>query len=196
MKRLILVAVTAIVAIVVIWHPPAAVSPSGALVRDAAPSRAPKRPRSTPSVDIVYVAGAVAHPGLYRVGLDARADDAIRLAGGLRGDADDAAVNLAAHVRDGDEIRVPVLGEPTTRARSGLLRARSSIRKRKTPRVLGLNDATGEQLAAIPGIGRAIAARIVEVRERDGAFTSLDQLLDVAGMTPARLDRASAFLRI
>ena len=58
-----------------------------------------------------------------------------------------------------------------------------------------VNAADAAELAAVPGIGRAIAARIVELREREGAFTSLDELLDVAGMTQTRLERARPYLR-
>jgi competence protein ComEA len=143
----------------------------------------------------VYVVGAVARPGLYRIGAGARIDDAVRRAGGLRADADPAGVNLAAHAGDGDEIDVPVRGERATAAAPRAKRTRGK-RTVKTTQPVNVNDADARQLALIPGIGPAIAARIVAVRDRDGAFTSLDQLLDVAGMTQARLDRAQDFLRV
>jgi competence protein ComEA len=58
-----------------------------------------------------------------------------------------------------------------------------------------VNAADAAELAAVPGIGRAVAARIVELREREGSFASLDELLDVAGMTQSRLERARSYLR-
>ncbi|MGC2407220.1 MAG: helix-hairpin-helix domain-containing protein, partial [Candidatus Cybelea sp.] len=60
---------------------------------------------------------------------------------------------------------------------------------------INVNEADAAELAAVPGIGRAVAARVVELREREGNFTSLDELLDVAGMTQTRLDRARPYLR-
>ncbi|MFY9720315.1 MAG: helix-hairpin-helix domain-containing protein, partial [Candidatus Cybelea sp.] len=58
-----------------------------------------------------------------------------------------------------------------------------------------VNAADAAELAAVPGIGGAVATRIVEVRGRDGSFASLDELLDVAGMTQSRLERARPYLR-
>ena len=132
---------------------------------------------------VVYVAGAVKRPGLYHL-----------RAGGLSAAADAGAVNLAQRANDGDEIYVPVAGKP--------LHGRSSERHgRRRPAhptptgAVDVNRSDAAELAAVPGIGRAIAARIVELREREGSFASLDELLDVAGMTQTRLERAHPYLR-
>jgi len=140
---------------------------------------------------VVYVAGAVARPGLYRLPAGARADDAVRAAGGMRPGADPVAVDLAARVADGDEILVPQEGEATPRPRGGRQRTRASA---APVAAVPLNTAGVDELAAVPGIGRAIAARVVAVRDADGPFATLDELLDVNGMTPARLDRATPYL--
>ena len=143
---------------------------------------------------VVYVAGAVRRPGLYQLRAGARADDAVRSAGGFRADADTAAVNLAAHVADGDEVYVGMLGAPTPRTVSA---RRSRTKSNKSANiVVDLNTASTEELARVPGIGATLAARIVDVRERDGAYATFDELLDVAGMTASRLDRAQPYLRI
>lgn len=148
---------------------------------------------------IVYVAGAVRHPGLYSIGGGERAADAIRRAGGLLVAADAGAVNLAAHALDGDEIYVPRVGEPArgrTRSPSKRgTRTRKSSADGAAVADVDVNAAGEPELARVPGIGPAIAARIVELRALDGPFASLDELLDVAGMTQARLDRAQAYLR-
>lgn len=143
---------------------------------------------------VVYVAGAVVNPGLYRLRSSARADDAIRSAGGFRAGADTAAINLAAHVADGDEVYVAVLGAPTTPPRRSH-RVRQPAKKTEAA-VVDLNAASAEQLATVPGLGKTLAARIVDVRERDGAYANFDELLDVAGMTASRLTRAEPYLRI
>ena len=110
--------------------------------------------------------------------------------------ADPTGVNLAQRVSDGEEILVPLLGEPTMRVR-GRRKARSKLLKSNAaPAIVDLNSASAEMLASIPGIGKTIAARIIDVRERDGAYQSLDELLDVAGMTQKRLERAEQFLHI
>jgi competence protein ComEA len=182
-----------------LWHPvpgplsvSAAPSPHGDVRGSDRAGR--KRDSNTPAADpVVYVAGAVKRPGLYRLHATDRAGDAVRMAGGDVQDADPWAVNLAAHLRDGDEVYVPKLGERAVPAAS-----KRSRRSRASPEPAGdvdVNRADAETLGRVPGIGRAIAARVVELRERDGPYASLDELLDAAGMTQARLERARPFLR-
>ncbi|MBV9333737.1 MAG: ComEA family DNA-binding protein [Candidatus Eremiobacteraeota bacterium] len=144
---------------------------------------------------VVYVAGAVARPGLYHLHAGDRNARAVALAGGLGASADAAGVNLAAHAQDGDEIYVPRAGE--SRRASTLPRGarRHSSRTPPPSGSVDVNDAAASELARVPGIGRAVAARIVELRQMQGPFTSLDELLDVAGMTQSRLERARAYLR-
>jgi competence protein ComEA len=148
--------------------------------------------RSAPSGDlVVYVAGAVKRPGIYHLHLGDRYARAVELAGGLGPGADAAGVNLAAPAADGDEVNVPVAGQ-TPHARS---RARSRRHRPAAPVSVDINAANAVELGGVPGIGRAVAERVVELREREGPFGSLDELLDVAGMTQSRLERARPYLR-
>ncbi len=204
MKRILLVAAVLLVAVVAIRHP----APQAVISAQAAPSQAPMRhsahrsSAATGTSALVYVAGAVRRAGLYRVRAGARVNDAVAAAGGLAPNADPVGVNLAARIADGDEIAVPRLGERivgSARGRGGTLRrasARSTRRSTKSVAVVDLNRADADQLARVPGIGRVIAERIVALRAREGPYGTLDELLDVAGMTPSRLDRAGSYLRI
>jgi competence protein ComEA len=149
---------------------------------------------SSDEIVVVYVAGAVAKPGLYRLRAGDRYAQAVALAGGMNASADPAGVNLAARAGDGDEIYVPVVGESSR----GRAPTRHGRRRSATPppaSSVDLNAAGAATLAAVPGIGRAVAQRIVEMRAREGNFTSIDELLDVAGMTQARLERVRPYLR-
>jgi competence protein ComEA len=117
------------------------------------------------------------------------------MAGGFVSSAEPAGVNLAQRAGDGDEIYVPTVGEAI---RPNGRRNRSGARHPATAPQLGsvdVNRADASELAAVPGIGRALGARIVELREREGTFASLDELLDIAGMTQSRLERARPYLR-
>jgi competence protein ComEA len=170
---------------------------------------------------IVYVAGAVAHPGVYAVASDARAMDAVAKAGGMTHDADAVAVNLAAHVNDGDEIAVPRAGEslPATAGTSASdAHARAGKRSRRgrhhrrakhvaaapaddaapgaPARLVNVNTADASTLATVPGIGETLAARIVEFRAVNGPFASVDGLADVSGITPSRFDAIASFLTV
>ena len=124
----------------------------------------------------VHVSGAVTEPGLYRLAAGARLFDALAAAGGMRDDADAAAVNLARTVEDGEQIHVPVVGEapPTPLPGGG------------APGTVGgkvdLNTADVAALDGLPRIGPAIAQRIIDWREANGRFTSVDDLLGVPGI--------------
>ncbi len=194
--RLLFILAAVVAVAVFVWRPPAPRAP--AVISSDGPPAAVKHThhsgRSPAGDAVVYVAGAVVHPGLYHLHSGARADDAVRSAGGFRSGADTGAINLAAHVADGDEVYVAALGEPTPHfARTR--RSHQSSKKNPTA-LLDVNTASADELATIPGIGATLAARVVDVRERDGAYTTFDQLLDVAGMTASRLARAELYLRI
>jgi competence protein ComEA len=185
-----------------VWHraPPAFTTSTASEPAPSARPRAEIRRAHRPAeagAALVYVVGAVARPGLYRVAADARVDDAVRAAGGLRADADPAGINLAARANDGDEIAVPLLGQPTQgRGNTKRTRTPRSRTAKKIPEIVDVNTASAQALASVPGIGAMIAARIVQVRKEEGAFTSYDELLDVAGMTDSRLARAQPYLRL
>ncbi len=158
---------------------------------------------------VVYVVGAVRRPGLYRLKQGDRYARGVELAGGLSPAADARGVNLAQLAADGEEIDVPQVGESPpldggstsrygSRSRDTLTRSRSHRSRRHEPPPEGsvdINLADAVALAAVPGIGRSLGARIVELRDREGRFASLDELLDVSGMTASKLERARPYLR-
>lgn len=143
---------------------------------------------------VVYVAGDVRKPGLYHLHAGDRYAQAVALAGGFGASAQAGGVNLAARAADGEEIYVPTAGE-ASRTRLREPRARRHRASAPAGGSVDVNTADAAALAAVPGIGRAAGSRIVELREREGNFASLDELLDVAGMTQSRLERARPYLR-
>jgi competence protein ComEA len=189
------------VAALAIWHPASPPALTAMVSEPAAHAGPPSNARRAlhllgPGPALVYVVGAVHHPGLYRIAQGARIDDAVRAAGGLRPDADPAGINLAARASDGDEIAVPTLGQPTRLTRDTKRTGGRGSRSSKSGAIVDVNTASADMLASVPGFGATLAARIVQVREEEGAFTTFDQLLDVAGMTDSRLTRAEPYLRL
>lgn len=195
MNRLLFAGIVALVAILAIWHPAPAARAIAATA--AATPRTFTGQDSKTAQLVVYVVGAVPRSGLYRLKEGSRVNDAVRLAGGLAADADAAATNLAARVRDGDEIHVARLGEKTVKAPRSKTAASPSRSRRKRapePAALDVNHADAAALAALPGIGPALAERIVAFRALNGPFASPDDLADVAGMTTAKIDALTPYL--
>jgi len=185
--------------------PPTVVGSHEALDVPRAPMRGPRGRIASPAASnsvVVYVAGAVAHPGVYALSANARVVDALARAGGANADADLLRVNLAAHVNDAEEIAVLRRGEAAPSARHTAAPRRVMHRKKQRAidavavDPLDLNSATADELADLPGLGSELAERIVEFRDVNGPFTSVDELADVSGMTPARLDRLTDRLTI
>ena len=129
-----------------------------------------------PGTLTIHVSGAVHRPGLVHISPGGRMADAIAAAGGALPGADLDAVNLAAPVRDGDQVHVPVAGDDeggTAAATPG-----GPVR---------LNRATAAELEELPGIGPVTAGRIVAHRETHGPFLTVEDLLDVPGIGEGKL---------
>jgi competence protein ComEA len=118
---------------------------------------------------VVDVAGAVETPGLVELRLGSRVSDAIDAAGGASADAVLDDINLARKVTDGEQIRVPRVGEDDE-VSGGLV---------------NINSASVEDLEQLPGVGPVLAQRIVADREAHGPFATLEDLSRVAGVGDA-----------
>jgi len=190
--------------------------PSNGGTQVAAPSfvavRESPRPLSSaaerPTPIVVYVAGEIRRPGLYRLPPSARADDAVRAAGGVSANADQVAVNLAERLRDGEELVVPARGAEPAFSRSSAVARRGSPHHRSSHRgssgrkprkpppdaPVDVNSADAAALETIPGIGPRLAERIVAFRESNGPFGSAEELLDVNGVSERLLEEISPYL--
>jgi competence protein ComEA len=147
----------------------------------------PPAPTATPAPIEVYVTGAVGQPNaLVALPAGSRVSDALAAAGGVVPDADLTRVNLAARLRDGDQVHVYRVGEAE---RPGIASSPSS-----TGGVIHINRATAEELETLPGIGAVLAQRIVDDREANGAFTSLADLERVSGIGAALLSELDSLI--
>ena len=155
-----------------------------------ASSRASYQPESGPDETeiVVYISGHVNEPGVYTLASPARVNDAVEAAHGLAADADREAINLAAPLEDGAHVQVPAPGEVTV---SGLTGTESS-----EGGLININSAESEQLQQLPGIGPKLAESIVQWRETNGAFASVDNLLDVPGIGDGKLEQLREFATV
>ena len=150
----------------------------------AAPGTAVETTTSAAPSVVVYVAGAVAAPGVYSLAPLSRVTDAMSAAGGALATADLNVVNLAAAVHDGERIYVPIVGEVVPAVLAGDPVADATVPEGP----VNVNTATADQLDVLPGVGPTTAAAIVAHREQHGPFQTIDQLGDVHGIGPAKLE--------
>lgn len=160
----------------------------------------------------VQVSGAVLEPGIYNVPASCRVEEAIAAAGGLTENADSERVNLVRKVRDGMQIRVPVQKTTrTSRTQRKKAQAKSSLgesalgksggakagpgRNNSMMQSVRINSASASELQQLPGIGPALAQRIVETRN-NGRFTSADDLLRVPGIGKAKLAKLRDYVEV
>ena len=142
----------------------------------------------------VHVAGAVRRPGLYRVAEDSRVAEAVARAGGPLRRAEMTAVNLAQPLEDGQQVIVPLA--------AGVPGAGGAPVAGGTPEPgapgsvpISLATATTEQLDELDGIGPTLAERIIEFRDENGGFRSIEQLREVEGIGEKRFEALKEALR-
>jgi competence protein ComEA len=133
---------------------------------------------------VVYVAGAVAVPGVYSLATSARVTDAITAAGGPASDANLDVVNLAAVAIDGERIYIPKVGEVVPVVLGNV----PAVADTAPSGPVDINSATADQLDVLPGVGPTTAAAIIAHRLQHGPFQTVEQLGDVRGIGPAKLD--------
>jgi competence protein ComEA len=127
---------------------------------------------------VVQVVGRVVSPGVYTLQLGARVMDAVFAAGGFTKGADQASINLARPLNDGEQILVASLGNES---------AGSSASASTSSKLVNLNRADASALDSLPGIGPTLAQRIMDYRQANGGFRSVNDLGKVAGIGPSLL---------
>lgn len=151
----------------------------------------PPLPTATPGPIRVHVSGAVISADVYDLPPDSIVRDAIDAAGGANSEADLENINLAKVLNDGDQVYVPRIGEAPTPAPPGA--------EGEAPAATGpvnLNTGTQADLETLPGIGPAIAGRIIEYREANGPFATIEDIQNVSGIGPATFENIKDFITV
>lgn len=153
---------------------------------------------------LVHVLGAVASPGVYELGPDARVVDAIAAAGGLADDADTAQINLARPAVDGEQIYVPKVGEtppeaPGVAAEPGTndgANGGANGSGAGSGGLVNLNTASAAALETLPRIGPAMAQRIIDYRDANGGFSAIEELKEVSGIGDATFEQLEPLVTV
>jgi competence protein ComEA len=140
---------------------------------------------------VVDVAGAVLNPGVYSLPMNSRVIDAINAAGNVLKGADVSDINLARLLKDGEQVYVYTASRGSSSSRST---ARSAPPRNTGP--IAINRASAKELEALDGIGPVLASRIIAYRNANGPFVTLEALLEVSGIGPAKFAQFKEKIRL
>ena len=185
----------ALIGALAFWLRRPAPAPIEILPPEPSPSPVPTS-TATPAPLRVYVTGAVLHPDVYRLAPGSIVKDAIQAAGGGAPDADLNRINLAQELRDQQSVYVPRVGETEIPPPVVDAQPRSSAGSFVAGGKTNINTATLEELEALPGIGPAFAGRIVEYRQANGPFKSIEEITLVSGVGEATLAKIKDYITV
>jgi competence protein ComEA len=172
------------------------------------------QPAPTKAPLAVHVVGAVPRPGLYEFAEGARVQDAIDAAGGLLASANVDALNLAEPLVDGQQLVISYLDGSAVSAGSegGVDLPSSEVPEASAPdstssgsdttegdttvELVNINTATLDELNALPGIGPTIAQRIIDYRDQNGAFSTIEDIKNVSGIGPATFEEIKDLITV
>lgn len=141
---------------------------------------------------IVHITGEVKNTGILVLKEEARIADAIESAGGATEEADLNKINLAYTLKDGQKIYIPNKEDEeniayiTEGSGNNVSVENGDESEMKEKIKMNINTASQAELEELPGIGEAIASRIIEYREENGTFNKIEDLLNVKGIGDAK----------
>jgi len=151
------------------------------------------RPVPTETPIVVHITGAVPRPGVYALPGGARVQDAISAAGGFLAEADKDFINLARVLEDGEMLEIPfmegfspVIATPV----------QSIIVSGSDTDLININTASSFELESLPGIGPTTAQKILDYREENGPFFSIEDIINVSGIGPGTYERIKDLITV
>jgi competence protein ComEA len=147
---------------------------------------------------VVHITGQVINPGIVKVNEGARIIDAIEAAGGATAEADLSKINLAYVIEDGIKIYVPSINdkeeEYITEDSGNNIIVSGGSSKSSEKLMVNINTASAEELQKLPGIGEAIATRIVNYRKENGKFGSIEDIKNVSGIGDSKFENIKGYI--
>ena len=156
------------------------------------------------SVIIVHVSGAVNCPGIVELNENSRIADAIEKAGGLKENACIDEINLAYVLEDGIKIHIPTVEEQKEKDNeekddlyiTGESKTTEKNNNQKKTGKININTATQEELETLPGIGPTTALKIINYRNENGKFKSIEDIKEVSGIGESKFNTIKDMISI
>ena len=153
---------------------------------------------------IIHITGSVKNPGIVKLKEESRIEDAIEAAGGLTENADITKVNLAYVVEDGTKIKIPSASEEDigdediidSKSGDNIIIEENTISSNNSTQTININKATEKEFETLPGIGPSLASKIIEYRNQNGKFESIEDIKNVNGIGDNKYEKIKDLITV
>lgn len=166
---------------------------SGAETADIGPEESEPESKEQERI-YVYVCGAVRAPGVYQADAGSRLYEVIEMAGGFLAEADMTSLNLARGVSDGEQIVVLTQEEAAQKENEAAQKENADAQTDSG--LININTALLEELTRISGIGESRAGAIIDYREKNGAFSSIEEIKNVDGIKDGLFSKIKDYITV
>lgn len=149
---------------------------------------------------VIHITGAICNEGIYELEENSRIADAVKMAGGLKEDADLKQINLAYVLEDGMKINIPSKNENTNEdsnnTESYITKENLNSSNNTKISKVNINNATQTELETLPGIGPSTALKIINYRKEKGKFNKIEDIKNVNGIGENKFNKIKEFIKI
>ena len=149
---------------------------------------------------VIHITGAICNEGIYELEENSRIADAVKMAGGLKEDADLKQINLAYVLEDGMKINIPSknesTNEPSNNTESYITKENLNSSNNTKISKVNINNATQTELETLPGIGPSTALKIINYRKEKGKFNKIEDIKNVNGIGENKFNKIKEFIKI
>jgi len=151
------------------------------------------RPVPTETPIIVHITGAVPRPGVYALAQGSRVQDAISAAGGFLAEAEKTGINLARALEDGEQLDIPYVEGASPVILEDPAATEAPV---VSTELININFASQAELESLPGIGPTTAQKIIQYREQNGSFLTIEDIINVPGIGPGTYERIKDLITV
>lgn len=153
---------------------------------------------------VIHITGSVKNPGIVKLKEGSRIEDAIEAAGGLTENADITKVNLAYIVEDGTKIKIPSASEEDigdddiidSKSGDNIIIEENTVSSNNSTQTININKATEKEFETLPGIGPSLASKIIEYRNQNGKFGSIEDIKNVNGIGDSKYEKIKDLITV
>ncbi len=193
-KNSIIVAIIVFVVVVGFWYASETLNDRKndelLAVQTEMPDTSTETTEETVSKMAVYITGEVKNPGVYEIEEDYRVYDIVEKAGGFTENADKDSINMAAYVKNEEHIVIKNVNDNIDKNEDSIQNSNNG------DDMININTADKEELKKLNGIGDAIALNIIQYREENGSFKSIDEIKNVSRIGNKLFEKIKKYIKV